>query len=340
MSNTKRLVLGLAVWVQRFWLAAVCIGLLVLVWALGAPAWAAPVPANHNQTVPRPTPTSDGNAVATATPRPDDHESHTVTGEDEVDSLPSSNPLEGLLAQPSADGAAALTANVAAATLNLREGPGTGFPVIGSASRGTTLTLLARNADGTWWYACCVPGTATQGWVSAELLEPIDFDRAQANDLLAVFGTAIEAAAAKPAAAAAPDRLPLMFQIGLMPPYAWQGQRAEMILAIANPNRVPIVNAELSDELPRALAVADVAAITGGKITQQRMPGGEALVVVEWPEIGPGKTVTATIAVTVTRTLSDGAVIDNLAAVRADNSTYTTGAITIGMPPQSLPDFQ
>jgi Bacterial SH3 domain len=242
-----------------------------------------------------------------------------------------------LLAQPTQ---AVLTANVAVATLNMREGPGTEFPVVGSVSRATTLTVLSRNVDGTWWYVCCVPGTATAGWASAELLEPVGFDRAQMNDLLAVYGTELEVPTAQPTVSATPAQLPLMFQVSLMPPYAWQGQRAEVILAVANPNRVPIVNAELSDELPDQLAVAGVTAATGGKITQEKVPGGSVLVLVKWPDIGPGKTVTATIGVTVTQALSDGAVIDNLAAVRADNSAYTTSEITIGMPPALLPDFQ
>lgn len=324
-------------WVQRFWLAAVCVGLLALVWALDAPAWAAPVPANHNQTVPRPTPTSDGDPVSTATPRPDDDESEADTTEDESGAVTSTNPFEGLLAEPTN---VALMANVAVTTLNMREGPGTEYAVVGSVPQGTTLTVLSRNADGAWWYVCCVTGTDTPGWASAELLETVGFDRAQANDLLAIFGEEIVAAAVQPAATITATNLPLMFQISLIPPYAWQGQRAQMVLAVANPNKVPIVGAELSDELPNELALANVQAMTGGTISRERVPGGKTLVVVAWPEIAPGKTVTATIGVTVTQALSDGAVIDNLAAVRAANGRYTTGAITIGMPPASLPDFQ
>jgi hypothetical protein len=258
-----------------------------------------------------------------------------VTGE-----VGSTNPFEGLLAEPSEPANVALMANVAVTTLNMREGPGTEFGIVGSVSQGTTLTVLSRNAAGTWWYVCCIPGTDTAGWASAELLETVGFDRAQANDLLPIFGEEIEVAAVQPTTNITATDLPLMFQISLIPPYAWQGQRAEMVLAVANPNKVPIEDAELSDELPNELAVANVTAMTGGTISRERVPGGRTLVVVAWPEIGPGQTVTATIAVTVTQALSDGAVIDNLAAVRATNSRYTTSAITIGMPPALLPDFQ
>lgn len=333
----KAPMLKIATWIQRFWLAAVCIGLLGLVWALDAPAWAAPAPAYRNQTVPRPTPTSDGDPVSTATPRPDDDGDTVDVTEEGSGAVIGSNPLEGLIAEPTK---MALMANVAVTTLNLREGPGTEYGVVGSVSQGATLTVFSRNAAGSWWYVCCVAGTDTAGWASAELMETAGFDRGQANGLLPVFGEEIGAAAVQPATNITTTDLPLMFQISLIPPYAWQGQRAQMILAVANPNKVPIVDAELSDELPSELTVANVKAMTGGTIRRERAPGGRTLVLVAWPEIGPGKTVTATIAVTVTQALSDGAVIDNLAAVRADNSQYTTSAITIGMPPATLPDFR
>jgi uncharacterized protein YgiM (DUF1202 family) len=45
---------------------------------------------------------------------------------------------------------------VAVDLLNLRDGPGQGFGVIGLARSGETYTATARSGDGTWLKVCCV----------------------------------------------------------------------------------------------------------------------------------------------------------------------------------------
>src|SRR5690606_18678193 len=86
-------------------------------------------------------------------------------------------------------GAPELTASVTVNGLNLRDGPGTGFNTLGSLPANSEVTIISRNEEGTWWYVCCLPGTTTNGWVSAQLLTA-NFDAAQANELLPLFGTA------------------------------------------------------------------------------------------------------------------------------------------------------
>ncbi|MBW7881546.1 MAG: helix-turn-helix domain-containing protein [Caldilineaceae bacterium] len=54
------------------------------------------------------------------------------------------------------------TANTAA---NLRGGPSTDFPIVGGATEGQTLTIIGRNADGTWY---ALEGGA---WIFAQLVD-------------------------------------------------------------------------------------------------------------------------------------------------------------------------
>ncbi|MEX1020002.1 MAG: hypothetical protein WDZ49_10110, partial [Litorilinea sp.] len=148
---------------RRHWLLTVVATLVVAISTLSVPAWAGPVAAPLNQTVPPATPTPPFNQeVPTATPLPldapedtdendnddDDASSGGSTGNgvgdgagddgEEID--PNSVPFQ----MPESTGESAettvaqagdeLTANVSVGTLNVREGPGTGFPVIGTFS--------------------------------------------------------------------------------------------------------------------------------------------------------------------------------------------------------------
>jgi N-acetylmuramoyl-L-alanine amidase len=59
---------------------------------------------------------------------------------------------------------------VAKQTVNLRAGPGTGYPTLGSAKAGQAFDIVGKNQGGTWWQICCV-GTAKQkAWLSASLV--------------------------------------------------------------------------------------------------------------------------------------------------------------------------
>jgi heat shock protein HslJ/uncharacterized protein YgiM (DUF1202 family) len=64
------------------------------------------------------------------------------------------------------------TATVSArAGVNVREGPGTEYPVIGIAPFGATLEVVGVSQDGTWW-AVRLPGAPNgRGWVADEFVE-------------------------------------------------------------------------------------------------------------------------------------------------------------------------
>lgn len=62
--------------------------------------------------------------------------------------------------------------------LNLRNGPGQGYPVVGQARSGDRLQVTGRNADGSWLRVClvfenrlCRSGADQEGWLSSRLIE-------------------------------------------------------------------------------------------------------------------------------------------------------------------------
>lgn len=67
---------------------------------------------------------------------------------------------------------------VAQGPLNLRSGPGQGYPVVGQARSGDRLLVTGRNADGSWLRVCfvvesglCRSGVDQGGWLSSRLIE-------------------------------------------------------------------------------------------------------------------------------------------------------------------------
>ncbi len=68
---------------------------------------------------------------------------------------------------PAATPVPATSVTVLATVANVRSGPSTAYPVIGSASRGTICPAIGRNADISWLQAACA---AITGWISSDLL--------------------------------------------------------------------------------------------------------------------------------------------------------------------------
>lgn len=53
--------------------------------------------------------------------------------------------------------------------INLRGGPDTGYPILGSLERGQTCDITGRNAENSWWQLKCP--SALQGWVLGQLVD-------------------------------------------------------------------------------------------------------------------------------------------------------------------------
>lgn len=168
-------------WMGSHWLV-ITIAILTMALGLFTLAGGQPVQAasevEFNQTVPPPTPRPPAEPTK-PTPAPDNNDNNDDDNNDDDNNAGGAytpapaQPATG--DKPAAPAAAApdgLTAVVQALTLNVRQGPGTSFPVVGKLRQDTVVTVLGRNQAGDWWSICCVPDTTTPGWVSASFLTP------------------------------------------------------------------------------------------------------------------------------------------------------------------------
>ncbi|MCS7219946.1 MAG: SH3 domain-containing protein [Anaerolineae bacterium] len=58
---------------------------------------------------------------------------------------------------------------IATENVRVRQGPDVAYAILGTARSGDTFTVIGRNADGTWWQICCLPGERS-GWVFGGLV--------------------------------------------------------------------------------------------------------------------------------------------------------------------------
>ena len=338
-------------WGREFWVFAAVLLLLALAFGISDPAWAAPPAADNYQTVPKPTPTAGTGPVATATPRPDDDDEDGDGGSGAAPAPQDRDVPAFIILGEAAAPASGLTATITVATLNVREGPGVEYAVVGTLFAGDVVNVLFRNEANTWYYICCVPETGGGGWASAQLLS-LGFDRAASADLIpvTVAGEGVEASAASVASEtetaatdetiAAADNLPIELRVRMNPPFLAQGQTGQLVLRVSNPNLEEALNVEVTDELTAELELVEAVASGGGAVTQEVSVAGLPIVLAKWDAIPAGGDVRLVLTVRVAEGLSDGAVFDNMAAAVGSNTGYATGSVTIGMPPVALPDFQ
>jgi uncharacterized repeat protein (TIGR01451 family) len=126
----------------------------------------------------------------------------------------------------------------------------------------------------------------------------------------------------------------------IQPYFVWQGITATLTITVNNPNSVDAVNVLLSDELPEALTFVSAEADANGTVETVTTANNRQLLLFRWATIPADTAATATIVTVVSPDLPDGTVIDNLIATRASNVPYSTGFVTIGLPPVLPPDFQ
>ena len=180
-SRTKK-TQGLAPLARRHWLLLTVAGLAFLALLAGQPVLAADVRPDVNQTVPPPTPrpSSDNNNNNNDNNNSDNNNSDNNNSDNNnSDSNNQSDNSGAASSQPETPAAAAtetttgaLTAVVQVVSLNVRQGPGTTYPVVGKLAEGSEITVDGRNEAGDWWSVCCIAGGDTRGWVSAALVTP------------------------------------------------------------------------------------------------------------------------------------------------------------------------
>lgn len=168
---------------QHRWLmvgmGVLIIGVAALLWPGAKQAQAGERPAPLFQTIP-PTPTpAPTTPPPTPTRRPRDNKDDDKN--DNPPATPTPTPV-GETTPASSATTSTLTGVINATTLNVRQGPGANFPVIGRLPNGTVVTVEARNADNTWLNICCLPDGQTQGWVSAQFVTP-NYSAADLNTL-------------------------------------------------------------------------------------------------------------------------------------------------------------
>jgi len=323
---------------RRYWSGLVSLALTLLLISQVAPSLAAPL----HQTVPPPTPTSESQPVPTATPVPDNND-------DDDDDNNNQPPPATNTPVPQPTVAPGLTGSVNAPRLNVRQGPGTTFPVVGTVSQGETVTILSRNEFGDWWRACCISGTTQDGWMAAQFILP-NFDLGQANVLIAVDGAVPTPPPPTPVPTIDPNVVPtttvpssissLELQVQQEPAYAWQGGTITLIYQLNNAGAETVSNVEVRNELPAELGFLSANPVSANDFLTETVPVSRTVVIFRWPELQAGAAVSASVQVSVSSQLINGTVLENLAVAGADNVQPVTAGISIGMPPVSLPDFR
>ena len=192
---------GLAQYARRHWLLLTVAGLAFVALLAGQPAFAADVRPAVNQTVPPPTPrpSSDNNNSDNKNNNNDNNDSNNQS--DNSGAASSQTEAPTAVVTETAPAAGALTAVVQVVSLNVRQGPGTTYPVVGKLAEGKEVTVEGRNEAGDWWYICCIADSDTRGWVSAALVAP-SFATDQAAALPVVASEPAPAATPAPSASA------------------------------------------------------------------------------------------------------------------------------------------
>ncbi len=98
---------------------------------------------------------------ATEAPTPEPTSTSTPT--------PTATPIDLPTATPTATPTPLSPQVVSSITVNIRAGPGTNYPVIGSLLAANPLLVIGRNEPGTWWQVQQPDGPA--GWVAASVVE-------------------------------------------------------------------------------------------------------------------------------------------------------------------------
>ncbi len=79
------------------------------------------------------------------------------------------NPIPTLTPAPTLALLPGVAARVTSSDLNVRQGPGINYPVVGSLRQGDMVEIVGRSADNAWWAITFRSGTA---WVYATLVQP------------------------------------------------------------------------------------------------------------------------------------------------------------------------
>jgi uncharacterized repeat protein (TIGR01451 family) len=142
------------------------------------------------------------------------------------------------------------------------------------------------------------------------------------------------------AAAAVPATTTLGVELWQEPLFVSAGDSLQLHFLITNTGAVTATHVAIRDELVPELVLGSGEVGGSGVFDQSLARNGNTVFTLEWPELAPGEELTATIAITLADTLTDGTVLDTIAAISAANAAAETTGVLIGLPPIALPDFQ
>ncbi len=92
---------------------------------------------------------------------------------------------------------------VAPGTVNIRSGPGTNYPVVGSLNGNTPVNIVGRNPNTSWWQIEITPGSI--GWVASSV---VSASNAEGVPVTAAPAASAAAAVPQPAASSPPSADP------------------------------------------------------------------------------------------------------------------------------------
>ena len=114
-------------------------------------------------------PTATGTAAATATVTPTATVTAAVTATATPEPAATLTPAPASTVTPT-DALTGTVRTSAGVRLRVRSGPGSNYPIVTRLSNGQTVTLLGRNASGSWLLVGLAGQSSPQGWVSATYL--------------------------------------------------------------------------------------------------------------------------------------------------------------------------
>ncbi len=290
---------------------------LVLVALLGpgAPAWARP--GQPAQTVPTPTPSwsETPQPLPTATrskpPSPPQPPTDTPTPLPTA-ALGTPTPLPAV-AIPRSD-------------LNVRQGPGTDYPTMGTARAGQAYPITGRNAAGDWWR---IEYLGQPGWLYAPLTETQgDVTHVPIVSELSPPLGASPTPTETPISGAAAE---LTTTLSSDPPWAIPGRPLTFLLTVRNAGDKAASEVTARDELPGLILPREVSSSQGEVILDGQV------VLARLGTLPSGATATVTIAGVVAPDAPPGEIIDNLIEITSAEGFWQSIGVSVPLPPAELP---
>lgn len=224
--------------------------------------------------------------------------------------------------------------------LNMHSAPDINSSIIDTLFRNTALQVLGRDSSGEWIQVCCGEDRGSTGWIVARdvsLRSDFEINRAE---IPVLAGEATQ----PPVEPFSPDvsQTDLDLRLEIDNPAVFPGQKIELEYWVSNVGDTDAFDVSLRNELPENVEFLDAQFGSTGELLETVNPlNNDASVFrIDWPELSPGDTLTATISVQIGADTGYGTVIDNLAGVGAANAQVDTAGVSLGTPPARPPDFR